>query len=724
MSTPIFLRVVIDGKVAQVKQVNKDQFVIGRNADVDLNLDDVAISNIHAMIEKRGSDFYLCDLGSEQGTFLNNEIVLDHPIQTGDNIRLGETLIEFHVGIPKAFQPEAISVKTAVPPVPATVPEITKKPEPVPSIPDIKIPEIPKVPAVEQEVEADTAEGSVDKVQDEKTIVTNVQIPIEVPTSKEPSEVSSVSASSLDDDRMVEATVTPPKDKVEERPGPDNLIGMVPRKKVTFAPESSYEDLDSILTPKKGVGLEILLSWGDRVLETYRIQNEGDVKFGSHPKNEVVIPNIDSIPSSQLLLRNFQSVSQIIVPKEKRGRLFINKSDSISLEEASRQGRLNPNGAFFVLELQQGEMLRLDLESGLSLYISNTKESADLFLGPLSGLKPHELMVFVLAVALSLILYTVATIYKDLDEPELEEKQKKVTTFIFNRPEKPPAPVKQNTQARKSRIVKSPSRVDQKTPKKAKGNPGKAAAVKRAKNPIREKMKTTAAKKGRGAKKPSRFKGKPKKKQGDETKKKPNIESSGLLGVFANSGTQQKVAKLTKGANATRGASQKVTGAGGGRGGSNNSSGLKEVSAGGKGTETYGRTDINTKGKGSGLDEYGDGNLGQKGKTGIDIGGQGEEFLGDIDREAVRRVILNQKAAIKACYDAELNRNFNLSGKVTIGFTIRAKGRVGSAKVEKSTINNKNIEKCLIRRLKTWRFPEPPQGAEAKISFPFAFSAR
>ena len=77
MSQPIFLRIFSGQSLVAVKQFDTTQVVFGRDAQVDVDLSDEKISNIHAMVEERDGDYYICDLGSREGTKVNQEVILD-----------------------------------------------------------------------------------------------------------------------------------------------------------------------------------------------------------------------------------------------------------------------------------------------------------------------------------------------------------------------------------------------------------------------------------------------------------------------------------------------------------------------------------------------------------------------------------------------------------------------------------------------------------------------
>lgn len=72
------------------------EMTIGRAAGCGIVLDhDTFISQIHARVFQEGSDTYLEDLGSTNGTFLNGER-LDAPVRLrkGDRVQFGSTLAD------------------------------------------------------------------------------------------------------------------------------------------------------------------------------------------------------------------------------------------------------------------------------------------------------------------------------------------------------------------------------------------------------------------------------------------------------------------------------------------------------------------------------------------------------------------------------------------------------------------------------------------------------
>lgn len=70
--------------------IDQNQSSIGRSTDSQIFLDDVTVSRKHAAIEVEGGVFTLIDLGSLNGTYLNNQSVAKSALKTGDEIQIGK----------------------------------------------------------------------------------------------------------------------------------------------------------------------------------------------------------------------------------------------------------------------------------------------------------------------------------------------------------------------------------------------------------------------------------------------------------------------------------------------------------------------------------------------------------------------------------------------------------------------------------------------------------
>jgi len=69
---------------------------IGRSADNHLVVDDPYASGNHAIVAWRDGGWWLEDLGSHNGTYLNEEQIADPTaLAPGDRVRIGETTLRF-----------------------------------------------------------------------------------------------------------------------------------------------------------------------------------------------------------------------------------------------------------------------------------------------------------------------------------------------------------------------------------------------------------------------------------------------------------------------------------------------------------------------------------------------------------------------------------------------------------------------------------------------------
>jgi pSer/pThr/pTyr-binding forkhead associated (FHA) protein len=76
------LAVVIGGKETEY-EVPEGQTLIGRHADCPITINQPTVSRRHAMIHREGSEFALEDVGSRNGTYVNDQriegrVTLDH----------------------------------------------------------------------------------------------------------------------------------------------------------------------------------------------------------------------------------------------------------------------------------------------------------------------------------------------------------------------------------------------------------------------------------------------------------------------------------------------------------------------------------------------------------------------------------------------------------------------------------------------------------------------
>lgn len=68
---------------------------MGRSPDNDVILRDPATSGHHARLERRGEQFWIVDLGSTNGTFVNGEAIQEKQLNHGDRVTIGQNSVHF-----------------------------------------------------------------------------------------------------------------------------------------------------------------------------------------------------------------------------------------------------------------------------------------------------------------------------------------------------------------------------------------------------------------------------------------------------------------------------------------------------------------------------------------------------------------------------------------------------------------------------------------------------
>ena len=77
----------------------KPVIIIGREPDCDFHMDDQTVSSQHAKLSYRQQQWWLEDLASTNGTFLNGETVITPVVIThGDELRLGHLGVRIEIG--------------------------------------------------------------------------------------------------------------------------------------------------------------------------------------------------------------------------------------------------------------------------------------------------------------------------------------------------------------------------------------------------------------------------------------------------------------------------------------------------------------------------------------------------------------------------------------------------------------------------------------------------
>ncbi len=96
------LILMVDGVGSQHFDIEGDHLRIGRASDNDVHIDDLAVSNEHAIIEKTQDEnfpdhvtYKIRDLGSTNSTFVNDIQINSKQLNNNDMLKVGWSIFKF-----------------------------------------------------------------------------------------------------------------------------------------------------------------------------------------------------------------------------------------------------------------------------------------------------------------------------------------------------------------------------------------------------------------------------------------------------------------------------------------------------------------------------------------------------------------------------------------------------------------------------------------------------
>jgi len=94
--------------------LNRPQIIIGRSSKADIQIDQEAVSRNHCKIINTGKAILLRDMGSTNGTYINDELIDEYVLRDGDYIKVGRCIFKFLSGsnIENAYHEEIYRLTT------------------------------------------------------------------------------------------------------------------------------------------------------------------------------------------------------------------------------------------------------------------------------------------------------------------------------------------------------------------------------------------------------------------------------------------------------------------------------------------------------------------------------------------------------------------------------------------------------------------------------------
>lgn len=292
-----------------------------------------------------------------------------------------------------------------------------------------------------------------------------------------------------------------------------------------------------------------------------------------------------------------------------------------------------------------------------------------------------------------LLLMTIAFLRYDPDRPDLtvDDIDERFARVMFNKPPEPPPEEEPE--------ISDEDQEEEKERKKAGGKEGKFGDPNKRgpSNVPRNPNETLSEKVNVGLV-----------KELNQLDKNPAMaDLLGVSGQLANAFGGQDEGELVVGAG-NFGMSTRGAGGGGGGEGEGTIHGTGDVDVGGGGSATRKKTVKGTKKP-------------KEKKVSVRTGTA--KVKGQLSKELIDRVVRRHKKQIQFCFEKQLLRHPNLSGKVSLKWIITMSGGVTGAKVSSSSLGNKDAESCMLRSLRSWKFPKP-QGGVVEVVYPFHFGAK
>jgi pSer/pThr/pTyr-binding forkhead associated (FHA) protein/tetratricopeptide (TPR) repeat protein len=124
-----YLTITFSDLTVNKMKLEGTEWTIGRSDECLVNINDTKASRKHCQIIKDGNKFFVTDLGSSNGTYLNKRRMKANkiaPLNSGDVIRIGSTQFVFEM-IDESFQSKFLSVPKEM--LQSNLPAITQEPQ-------------------------------------------------------------------------------------------------------------------------------------------------------------------------------------------------------------------------------------------------------------------------------------------------------------------------------------------------------------------------------------------------------------------------------------------------------------------------------------------------------------------------------------------------------------------------------------------------------------------
>jgi len=91
------VRKKLDGSALDRWEIKDDPMTFGRGDEADIQITDERMSRQHFVVGARDDKFFVRDLNSTNGTFVNNSRITEQDLKPNDKIRAGQTVVIFEL---------------------------------------------------------------------------------------------------------------------------------------------------------------------------------------------------------------------------------------------------------------------------------------------------------------------------------------------------------------------------------------------------------------------------------------------------------------------------------------------------------------------------------------------------------------------------------------------------------------------------------------------------
>ncbi len=671
----ILTRIIIEGHASN-REFAQETIMIGRGANNDLVIQAQGVSGVHALLKLNGHTLTIQDLGSTNGTYVNGvRINNTTPVSAKDIISIGRAEMRVKIKAEKAVQHVA---------APAPLEEE--------STPVEEAPKAPSMAALEDEDTPTEAEELQNPVQLSAAHVAGGQLREAAPVHEAaPLHVALQTRDAAPLRNVAPAHNTPRAEVIKPAQA---FTAPVAAKSASQAPDEAPRPDNKVL--------EISMLWGEQLMAVSHHTKPESIYIGDDKKNEFRIETKELIGSDRFPFVVAENGGHILQFTDQMNLLITDGlgqvlGDKNTLLRAGKVAHVPYPGTKGIYRYPLALSDRISLQVGEITFIIRYVAPARWL--PINVANTLD-FYFSKVVAISLIAH-IFLVLALLFTPQMPAG---LETKLFQDPDRfanliiAPPPVKKAKDDFKlqAKIEKVQQQTTKTTEREKFGK-------------VEEKKVLASGKKGPAV---------------DLDKRERDQKRALSSGIFS----------ALKG---SKGAASVFSGGGLGAGINNAVATLQGPSvedaggAGGLGSRgtggAYGSGGLGIGGLGSGSGGGGlgggGGNVGLagRGKSTYSVSAGRSVVEGGLSKAEVAKVLQRAESQIRYCYEKELQNKPNLYGKIVATFKIGPNGRVIQSSISQTTMNDSNVESCVLQVINRLVFPNPRGGGAVDVNYPWLF---